>query len=192
MNSLLPFAHGPNHDCPPARSEPAVHPVTVRCLRQMILSREQGRGAMPPRLGLDRPVFEGVMQRHFPRERFWRSPRVLLGDDPGGSLEEEELDDLLMAHRSVDAATAAWVARIIRVGCQGRNHLWEDLGLWSRSELGALLTCNFHPLVRKNRLDMKWKNFLYKQLCERSGLRTCKVPNCCQCSDYPACFGPEG
>jgi len=29
---------------------------------------------------------------------------------------------------------------------------------------------NFPPLAARNRKDMKWKRFLYKQLCEAEGI----------------------
>jgi nitrogen fixation protein NifQ len=49
----------------------------------------------------------------------------------------------------------------------------------------------FPALVARNHLDMKWKKFLYKQLCEREALYICKAPSCAQCSDRGLCFGAE-
>ena len=71
------------------------------------------------------------------------------------------------------------------------DHLWQDLGLWSRQDLSALMADNFPALKAKNDRDMKWKKFLYKQLCNQEGIYTCRSPSCEVCADYQACFGPE-
>jgi nitrogen fixation protein NifQ len=73
----------------------------------------------------------------------------------------------------------------------GNDHLWQDLGLWSRDYLGLLMTQSFPALAAKNEHDMKWKKFLYKQLCEQAGINTCRSPSCEYCTDYLNCFGPE-
>jgi nitrogen fixation protein NifQ len=65
------------------------------------------------------------------------------------------------------------------------------LGLADRGELNALFRRHFPSLVRSNRTDMKWKKFLYRQLCEREGIPVCKAPTCDACADHPLCFGPE-
>jgi nitrogen fixation protein NifQ len=38
---------------------------------------------------------------------------------------------------------------------------------------------------------MKWKKFLYKQLCEEEGLYVCRAPSCQVCVDYERCYGSE-
>jgi len=77
------------------------------------------------------------------------------------------------------------------VACLGDNHLWQDLQLASRAELSALMRHWFPSLVEKNCHDMKWKKFLYKQLCEREEIFICKAPSCAVCADQKVCFGPE-
>ncbi len=54
-----------------------------------------------------------------------------------------------------------------------------------------MLAYNFPDLVARNSKDMKWKKFLYKQLCEAEGLYVCRAPSCEVCKDYQQCFGPE-
>jgi nitrogen fixation protein NifQ len=71
------------------------------------------------------------------------------------------------------------------------DHLWQDLGLPTRSELTALMRRNFPALAARNVMDMKWKRFLYKQLCEAEGVYACRAPSCQMCTDYDACFAPE-
>lgn len=110
----------------------------------------------------------------------------------------DEIDDLvalLVEHGNPTAGSATalqHMARSVAVACLGDDHLWQDLQLAARSELSALMTHWFPRLAAKNDRDMKWKKFLYKQLCEREELFICKAPSCGQCSDHGLCFGPEG
>ena len=83
------------------------------------------------------------------------------------------------------------MAEIVTTACMGGDHLWQDLGLHSREYLSRLMTENFPSLAAKNVHDMKWKKFLYKQLCEKEGINTCRSPSCEYCVDYLSCFGPE-
>ncbi|WP_088278268.1 nitrogen fixation protein NifQ [Ideonella sp. A 288] len=109
----------------------------------------------------------------------------------------DEVDDLmalLLAHADPAAGSPAdidAVARALAVASLGDNHLWQDLQLPSRTELSALFAHWFPALKARNDRDMKWKKFLYKQLCEREALFICKAPSCAVCSDRPVCFGPE-
>ncbi|MCX7946668.1 MAG: nitrogen fixation protein NifQ [Hydrogenophilus sp.] len=98
---------------------------------------------------------------------------------------------LLLEHGAGRDLSERWIAEIVACGCAGGDHLWQDLGLWSRRELNELLWVNFPRLAAKNVFDMKWKKFLYKQLCQREGIYLCKAPSCAQCSDYVMCFGNE-
>ena len=83
------------------------------------------------------------------------------------------------------------MAHVVAAGCMASDHLWQDLGLWRRADLTALMRRNFPALAARNVKDMKWKRFLYKQLCEAEGIYVCRAPSCEVCSDYHACFGPE-
>jgi len=105
-----------------------------------------------------------------------------------------DLVALLLDHADATAGTREEieaVAERVAVACLGDNHLWQDLRFASRAELTALMRRWFPALVAKNHADMKWKKFLYKQLCEREGLFICKAPSCAVCVDRPVCFGPE-
>lgn len=106
--------------------------------------------------------------------------------------EVADVRALLLDHAAADAGPAVeQVAETVAVACLGDNHLWQDLQLASRAELSALMQRWFPALVEKNRFDMKWKKFLYKQLCERAEVFVCKAPSCAVCSDHALCFGPE-
>lgn len=108
--------------------------------------------------------------------------------------EVADLCALLLEHADPQAgsdAQRAAVVEAVAVACLGDDHLWQDLKLASRRELSLLMTHWFPALAAKNVRDMKWKKFLYKQLCEREELFVCKAPSCGVCSDHALCFGPE-
>ncbi len=108
--------------------------------------------------------------------------------------EIEDLMALLLDHGSPAAGSSdevRWVAHALSQASLGDNHLWQDLHLPSRRELSQLMTHWFPRLAVRNDRDMKWKKFLYKQLCERAELSICRAPSCSVCSDHAHCFGPE-
>jgi nitrogen fixation protein NifQ len=84
------------------------------------------------------------------------------------------------------------MAQVVAAACMGQDHLWQDLGLLNRTELNALMQRNFPALAARNVKDMKWKRFLYRQLCEMEGIQACRAPSCEICTDYAHCFGPDG
>lgn len=109
----------------------------------------------------------------------------------------DEIDDLmslLRDHADPAAGLAAdldAVAWAIACASLGDQHLWQDLGLTSRSELSMLIEHWFPCLAALNTHNMKWKRFMYKQLCLREDLLICKAPSCGVCCDHGVCFGPE-
>lgn len=140
-------------------------------------------------LGLDGTQLESLLGRYFPTALWVIGSQ--LHDAGEMAIEEEDLRDLLLRHRSVGRDEETWLAAIVARRSLESNHLWQDLGLHSRTDLSGLLTRNFDDLARKNTGDMKWKKFFYRALCEDEGLRLCKSPNCEICDDHPVCFGPE-
>jgi nitrogen fixation protein NifQ len=107
------------------------------------------------------------------------------------TLEEPDLRRLLLDHRSHGAIEEEWLAAIIARRAQGANHLWQDLGLFERAELSAMMARHFRPLAERNSRDMKWKKFFYRELCRMDGIVICKAPNCADCCDVALCFGAE-
>ena len=150
------------------------------------------RGGIPKRLGLSPAFFACMMNHHFPGAA-WPVGLINHGDhlEATRADERKELTDLMWFNRAREHASALWIAQIIAAGCMGSDHLWQDLGLWSRSDLSALMRHNFPALAIKNSCDMKWKKFLYKQLCRQAGIYTCRAPSCEICVDYAECFGSE-
>lgn len=109
----------------------------------------------------------------------------------------DEIDDLMSLLRDHADPAAGSVADLDAVAWAiagaslGDQHLWQDLGLPSRSELSMLIEHWFPRLAALNSHNMKWKKFFYKQLCLRADLSICRSPSCNVCSDYDKCFGPE-
>ena len=106
-------------------------------------------------------------------------------------LEEPDLRQLLLDHRSAGVVAEEWLAAIIARRSVAANHLWQDLGLFDRDQLNGLMERHFAALRRLNGGDMKWKKFFYRQLCARYGVVVCKAPNCEVCEDVADCFGGE-
>ncbi len=173
-SELMSHAHGlPNDDI----------------FAQMICSQIAGIGALPPGLGLDEEVFAALLERHFPGMQL-----VVRRSDAGATdreLEYEDVRALILEHRADIDVSEIWLAEIVTTACMANDHLWQDLGLWSRKYLTQLMTENFPTLAAKNTKNMKWKKFLYKQLCAQEGIYVCRAPSCEVCVDYQKCFGPE-
>lgn len=158
---------------------------------RMLASQALKAGALPMGLGLTPEDFARLLVRHFPH-----SGPLLELDQAQWSCESrmeerQDLLDLLLEHRAGADESETWMALIVTAACMGGDHLWQDLGLWSRKDLTRLMGDNFPLLSAKNTRDMKWKKFLYKQLCQREGVYVCRAPSCEVCADYAHCFGPE-
>ncbi|MGE0082195.1 MAG: nitrogen fixation protein NifQ [Thiohalomonadaceae bacterium] len=158
-------------------------------LARMLVSQAWGMGIMPRRLGLSLGDFSTMMVRHFPGVSL--APFLCGHELDRRRLPEfEDLRRLFLTHGEERDETA-WLATMLAAGCMGGDHLWQDMGLWSRRDLSALIASNFPALAARNEHDMKWKKFFYKQLCLQEGIYACRAPSCQVCSDYAACFGPE-
>lgn len=165
--------------------------VNDHILASMYAGHWAGEGSLPVDWGMSRTAFVTMMHYHFPGCRY-RRPAGNASSLPTERLQEcEELQQLLLSHRAHESPSELWMATIVSRACMADNHLWQDLGLWSRTDLGRLMHNNFPSLAEKNDRDMKWKKFLYKQLCDAEGIYVCRSPSCEVCSDYQACFGPE-
>jgi nitrogen fixation protein NifQ len=161
-------------------------------LARMLATQISGGGALPYGLGLEPEPFNALLARHFPGLPRLNTPyRPPPCWDPRLLEEQEELINLLSLHRAGQDDSESGLSVIIATGCMANDHLWEDLGLWSRRDLSDLMVRNFPTLAARNDRDMKWKKFLYKQLCEQEGVYLCRAPSCAVCRDYGYCFGPE-
>ena len=161
---------------------------TLAC---MLASWQEGRGVMPDNFGFNPHTFITLLAMHFPG---------LDGDSlcqPGRSTdvtrsdEHEDVYRLLVGGRAGNSESELWMAEIVARSCQGQDHLWQDMGLWSRDQLSELMMRNFPALASRNVNNMKWKKFIYRQLCVTEGIYTCRAPSCEVCVDYDNCFAPE-
>jgi nitrogen fixation protein NifQ len=169
----------------------AIDSPNARWLAQILASWLVDEGVLPRGLGLCDREFNALMAYYFPGFRL--SPITPPGKslDFSRMLEKQDLEKYLGYFASPPAPERGWVISLIVAACLGSDHLWQDMGLFSRSELSALLIHNFPEMAAKNIKDMKWKKFIYKQLCEAEGLYVCRSPSCEVCKDYQVCFGAE-
>lgn len=157
----------------------------------MVASWCVGNSVLPDYLGLERSDFSALKNAYF-------ADYPLPEQAPSGNQldfsrmsERQDLINLLKQYSRPDVAEIDWMIAVLVAGCLGNDHLWQDLGLWSRSQLSDLLHYNFPELAAKNVHDMKWKKFIYKQLCETQGVYLCRVPSCEFCVDYLNCYETE-
>ena len=148
-------------------------------------------GALPACIGLSNENFQNLVARHFSNHQILANVDDKVEFERERIPEWEDLVGLMLEFRANNDVSEEWVAQIVAAACMGLDHLWQDLGLWSRGELTKILSLNFPGLARRNDKDMKWKKFLYKQLCARDGTYVCRAPSCDVCADYNVCFGPE-
>lgn len=150
-----------------------------------------GASALPDYLGLEPLQFNELVGHFFPDCDVPEQAPSGIRPDFSRMLERDDLVNLLKQYSQAYTFENNCIISIIVAGCLGSDHLWQDLGLWSRGQLSDMLGYNFPGLAAKNDKDMKWKKFLYKQLCEAEGLYLCRAPSCDVCADYAKCYGPE-
>ncbi|MDD2864717.1 MAG: nitrogen fixation protein NifQ [Methylococcales bacterium] len=157
---------------------------------QILASWQVGASALPNFLGLTSEQFQQLLAQHFPDYSLSIFP-LRKNLDFSRMTEKSELEQFLRGFAVQQSDEMEWVISIIVAACLGDNHLWQDLGLFGREDLSALLKHNFPNMAAQNVYDMKWKKFIYKQLCETEGIYVCRSPSCEYCKDYLNCFGEE-
>lgn len=150
-----------------------------------------GLSGLPALLGLESKEFHAMLAYHYPGFDHRQLLQLQAQPDSERWQERDELHALLLQNRGGESESEVWIAGIVSTACMAQDHLWQDLGLWSRKDLSYLLQKNFPALAARNDQDMKWKKFFYKQLCNAEGIYTCRSPSCEVCADYQECFGPE-
>lgn len=157
----------------------------------MLSSWQTGDGVLPADFALGEDGFRQLLTTHFPGMDKTTLDVPERSNDVQRDDERAEVFQLLFNHRANLYQSEIWMAYIVAMACQGQDHLWQDLGLWSRSQLSELMMRNFPVLALNNDKNMKWKKFIYKQLCITEGIYTCRAPSCEICTDYDNCFGSE-
>lgn len=160
-------------------------------LAHIIASWLKGESVLPDYLGLKPSQFSQLNQTLYAHIELPGSAPSGINLDNARSLEKEDLIALLQSFSVHKNQESEWIITIIVTACLGLDHLWQDLGLWQRSELTELLIYNFPELAQSNTQDMKWKKFLYKKLCDAEDINLCRAPSCEVCTDYANCYGSE-
>lgn len=160
-------------------------------LAKIIASWMNGESVLPNYLGLEPEQFQLLLATYFPKLNIPHNAPSGRELDYSRMLEKEDLIKLLQGFSIKKDQKSEWIISLIVSACLGSDHLWRDLGFWQRSELSEFLAYNFPDLAKRNDKDMKWKKFIYKQLCEAEGLNLCRAPSCEVCADHSVCFGPE-
>ncbi|HEY8063842.1 MAG TPA: nitrogen fixation protein NifQ [Methylosinus sp.] len=161
------------------------------CVLALALSEAAGRsGALGHSLALGRVDLVGLIDRWAPEAHALidvsAEPDSVALDD-----EEDQIRQLLERFRGDASEEAGWLASILTKRSMSPRHLWQDLGLAKREELGRLMRERFPGLAERNVNHMKWKKFFYRSLCEMEGFVLCASPTCRECSDFHDCFGDE-
>ncbi|MGR5258394.1 nitrogen fixation protein NifQ [Vibrio astriarenae] len=151
---------------------------------------EQGHSSLPY-LGLDFSQFEKLaLDIGYPAPPSTNHEIELLFNDivSARRSEQNDLIDLLIKHSDGELVYSTEMAWVISAGCLMPSHLWKTLGLPSRQVLSQLIETYFPTLFQQNNLNMRWKQFFYKKLCDQHGDYVCKAPNCLECSSFNECF----
>lgn len=96
------------------------------------------------------------------------------------ALMEKQILELLQFHANDDYARDELAPLIAKTSLE-MGHLYSDLGLASRKEMGELMTKNFTSLSKLKPEDIRWKKYLYDCIGKTA-------PACATCGDISNCF----
>ena len=164
--------------------------VTASILSLSLWEADTGGLRVTDTAGLDGETLADLAAELFPHTEAvfdrWRN------QDCAACPEDETcLRDLLRRSTTHGTPFQCRLADMVARRCMRPNHLWQDLGLRNRRELGWMLLRHFEPLAERNRADMKWKKFFYRTICRDDGYMLCSAPSCAECDDFDTCFGAE-
>ena len=148
-------------------------------------------------LGVDDSALKSLLLLFFPGV-----DRAMLAEysPPAGGtppVYNPDIFGLLLSYVETDRGlnpmlVSLWLAQILATRSALSGHLWMAMGLTERPQLSAAIRRHLPGLAEANSRNMRWKRFLFKQLCDRNGGTLCKAPNCGVCSDYHLCFTDDG
>jgi len=95
-------------------------------------------------------------------------------------LMEKQILQLLQFHANDDYAKDELAPLIAKTSLE-LGHLYSDLGLASRKEMGELMSKNFTSLANLKPEDIRWKKYLYDCIGKTA-------PACATCGDISNCF----
>lgn len=158
------------------------------CLLSMALTESS---SPPAALGLSGGECDDLLTTLFPQ-----AVQASLAAPPAEPLElpavNRDVRGLLLGYAMRGGGPyAIWLAKILAARAAHPGHLWTAMGLFERPELSAAIRRHLPALAAANDQNMRWKRFLYKQVCDLNGGTLCKTPSCGECSDYVLCFVTE-
>lgn len=173
-----------------AHAEPFTAHILACALTIGLIESRDNEDTLSAALGLKRACLDALTRLWAPGARRFFN---LDAEPQEISLDEEETQLLeLLLRFSINASPlSGWIAAIVAHRAMSPRHLWQDLGLFERSELTRLMNEWFPQLAAANVNNMKWKKFFYRKLCELEGFSLCAAPTCRECGDFDNCFGEE-
>jgi nitrogen fixation protein NifQ len=147
-------------------------------------------------LGLDEGDLVAILETYFPGVDHSICVKSSETTETLPPLRNSEVLAILLSHVAVEADNrnlhrSVWLAHILAARAALPGHLWIAMGLFERPQLTAAIRRYLPSLAVANQQNMRWKRYLYKQVCDRNGGVMCKAPNCGVCSDYALCFAVE-
>ena len=93
---------------------------------------------------------------------------------------EDEVFALLHSY-GVNAFAQNILARWVAHKSLEMNHMYQDLGFKSRTQMGEFMKKNFPEFAAKKPKDKLWKKFIYDEIGR-------VAPACATCDDQATCF----
>ena len=88
---------------------------------------------------------------------------------------------MMLASYAVNGFAEMVLAPLVARTSLEMNHLYEDLGFKSRTEMGRFMMRNFPELAKQKPKDKLWKKYLYDCI-------DAVAPACATCDDQATCF----
>jgi nitrogen fixation protein NifQ len=88
---------------------------------------------------------------------------------------------MMLASYAVNGFAAMVLAPLVARTSLEMNHLYEDMGFKSRTEMGRFMMRNFPELAKQKPKDKLWKKYLYDCI-------GAVAPACATCDDQATCF----
>ncbi|MEI6894505.1 MAG: nitrogen fixation protein NifQ [Colwellia sp.] len=169
----------------------------------IITSQLMGITYLPYQLGLEKQAYQALLadlndEALTLLDKKWHSHPYALYIERSSTLtelfalrstERDDLCALLLKHRNKATPLSESAATIIATACLSTGHLWKSLGFKERKDLTDWITLNFPALSKANK-QMRWKRYLYLQLCKQGGDYVCRAPSCGDCTSFNECFLP--
>jgi len=162
----------------------------VASILSLALMENQGGVSVVAASGLGAAELSELAQLCFPHAASMFA-RVDQNEEVERSLDETCLQELLFRGSTERSRLEFLLSCMIARRALRPNHLWQDLGLRRRQELSWLMQRHFEPLFTRNKHNLRWKKFLYRQICRDEGYTICPAPSCEECDEREGCFGEE-